>query len=89
MNIVTTSHARKNFKSVMQSVLKDREPLIITRPEGNVVVFPEDEWNSIQEAFHLLSSPENAKRLQRSLENIKNNQNSTTFNSLSELDDAI
>ena len=89
MNTVNVSYARKNFKTVLQSAYNNKTPLTITRPNGNIVILAEDEWNSIQETFHLLSSPKNAQKLQKAIENVENRKNITTFASLTELDNAI
>ena len=89
MNTISPSQARQNFKSILQSVSDNKSPLIITRSEGNVVLFAEDEWNSIQETLHLLSSPKNAQHLQDALQSVAQEKNLTKFASLEDLDDAI
>ena len=68
MDVVTFSEARKNFKAVLDRVVDDSDFTVITRQGGKpVVVMSMDEWNSIQETNHLLSSPKNAARLRESI----------------------
>ena len=45
------------------------KPLFITRPKGHdMVLISKSEYISMQETFHLLSSPKNAKRLLKAIE---------------------
>ena len=68
MNVMSYSEARKNLKSVMDSVVDDCEETIITRRNGEAVVMISlAEWNSIKETEYLLSSPENARRLREGI----------------------
>lgn len=68
MDVMTYSDARKNLKSVMDKVVSDCSEVIVTRRNGEAVVMVSlSEWNSIIETEHLLSSPENAKRLRESI----------------------
>ena len=68
MNVMSYSEARKNLKSVMDSVVDDCEETIITRRNGEAVVMISlAEWNSIKETKYLLSSPENARRLREGI----------------------
>ena len=68
MDVVTYSDARKNFKAIMDRVVDNSDFTVITRQRGRpVVMISLDEWNSIQETNHLLSSPKNAARLRESI----------------------
>ena len=68
MDAVTYSDLRKNLKSYMDQVYDDREPLVITRQgRKNLVLLSIDDYNSMTETEYLLASPENARRLLRSL----------------------
>ena len=69
MNVISYSEARNNLKSVMDRVVDDCEEAVITRRNGEAVVMISlSEWNSIRETEHLLSNPENARRLRRGIE---------------------
>ena len=66
MEAVTYSKARNNLKKIMDSVCDNIETFIITRKNNrNVVMISLEEYNSITETLHLLSTPENTKRLLR------------------------
>ena len=72
MNAVNYSDLRKNLKSFMDQVFKNREPLIITRKNNeNVVMISIDEYNSLVETDYLLSSQANARHLTESLESAR------------------
>lgn len=63
----TTSYTelRKNLASALEKVVKDREPVIITRQRGKpvAVLMSIEEFTSWEETLHLLRSPTNAARL--------------------------
>lgn len=68
MKAVTYSEARQELKSLMDSVCKDHEPLIVTRKRGeNVVMISQEDYESLMETEYLLSSPANAMHLLESL----------------------
>jgi antitoxin YefM len=68
MNLITYSDARKHLKAVMDTAIHDRQETVITRAgQEAVVVVGKDEWDSIQETLHLLSSPRNAARLREAI----------------------
>jgi antitoxin YefM len=69
MDVVTYSDARANLKDVMDRVVDDKTEVIVTRQKAEAVVMVSlSEWNSMVETAHLLSSPVNAERLRRSIE---------------------
>ena len=62
------SKARANLKALMDRVVEDKIPLKIQRQSGEAVVMvSESEWAGMEETIHLLSSPENARRLLQSI----------------------
>ena len=64
MEVVNYSDARQNLKEIMDRVVADVAPIVVTRQKAEaVVVVSLTEWNSINETLHLLSSPRNAERL--------------------------
>lgn len=68
MDVTTYSEARANLKSLMDRVIADRDPIVIARRRGqSVVVVALDDWNAMQTTTRLLSTPENAERLRRSI----------------------
>jgi len=69
MDVVTYSEARANLKDVMDRVVADKTEIIVTRQKAEAVVMVSlSEWNSMVETAHLLSSPVNAERLRRSID---------------------
>ena len=68
MDVLTYTDARANLKSVMDRVIGDREEVVVMRRRGEaVVVVSLDTWNAVQETLHLVSTPENAQALRRSI----------------------
>lgn len=72
MDVVTYSDFQADVKAVIDRVIGDRTHVVVARPKAEaVVVVGLDEWNSIQETMHLLSSPKNAERLRESIREIE------------------
>lgn len=68
MDVMTYTDARASLKDVMDRVIHDRSEVVVTRKRSEaVVIISLDEYNAIQETLHLLRSPENARRLRRSI----------------------
>lgn len=64
MNVLTYSDTRANLKDVMDRVVEDRAPVVITRQKAEAVVMVSlADWNAMEETLHLLSTPTNAERL--------------------------
>ena len=83
MDVISYSEARANLKSVMDRVVADKTEIIVTRQKAEaVVILSLSEWNSMVETAHLLSSPVNAKRLRRSIEQMKSRKGGTSATSL-------
>ena len=63
---------RTALKDYLDSVENDNETLIIKRKSGKgAVIISIDEYNSIMETLHLLSSKNNAKRLFESIDQMR------------------
>jgi len=63
---------RKDLKDYLDSVEENQEILIIKRGSGKgAVLISLEEYNSIMETLHLLSSKKNAQRLFESMEQMK------------------
>ncbi len=64
MDVISYSDTRANLKQVMDRVVDDRSPVVITRQKAEAVVMVSlADWNAMEETLHLLSSPGNAERL--------------------------
>ena len=63
---------RTHLKKYLDDVEQNNETLIIKRGGGKgTVIISMDEYNSIMETMHLLSSKKNADRLYESIEQLK------------------
>ena len=72
MNVTTISEFRKNTKKYIDNIIEEQDILVIARNDNrSIVLMPLDQYNGMTETEYLLSSPENAKRLLRSLADAK------------------
>ncbi len=68
MDVLTYSDTRARLKEVMDSVVQDSAPVMVTRAKGQAVVMVSlSDWNGMEETLHLLSTPANAERLRASV----------------------
>ena len=76
MNMLTykISDFRTNLKKITDFVLQKEEPVVITKPTGNVVVVDEREYNSLQETLYLMSDEANRNFLTQSMAEIDNGE---------------
>jgi antitoxin YefM len=66
------SEFRSSLKSYLDNVEENNETLIIKRKTGKgTVMISLEEYNSIMETLHLLSSKKNSKRLFDSIDQMK------------------
>jgi antitoxin YefM len=64
MNVLSYSDTRAHLKEVMDRVVEDRAPVVVTRRRGEAVVMVSlADWSAMEETLHLMSSPANAQRL--------------------------
>ena len=71
MDVLSYSDTRANLKEVMDRVVDDRAPVVITRQKAeSVVMVSLADWNAMEETLHLLSSPANAARLRQSVQQL-------------------
>jgi len=75
MKAANFTEFRTNLKQYLDDVEKNNETLIIKRRAGHgAVIISLDEFNSILETVHLLSSKANADRLYESAAQMKSGQ---------------
>ena len=68
MEVLNFTETRANLKAVMDRVVDDCVPVVITRQRGKpVVMISLDAWNSMEETEYLLSSSANAAELRASI----------------------
>jgi len=72
MKTMTYSATRANFAAAIDSVLEDREEVVITRAgKDPVVLVALDDYESLKETAHLLANPANARRLLGAIERLE------------------
>lgn len=75
MRVVNYTEFRNQLAENLNVVNDDGEIVIVSRSKGkNVVVMSLDEYNSIQETLHLMSTAANRKRLDAAIEEMKKGQ---------------
>ncbi len=83
MIVANFTEFRTDLKKFLDDVENNQEVLIIKRKSGKgAVLISLEEYNSIMETLHLLSSKANAERLYESIQQMKNGK--TVNNSLLE-----
>ena len=69
MGTVSYTEARNSLAALMETVSRDREPITITRNGvGSVVMLSAEEFSAMEATLHLLSTPANAERIRKGLE---------------------
>ncbi|MEU3020590.1 MULTISPECIES: type II toxin-antitoxin system prevent-host-death family antitoxin [unclassified Nocardiopsis] len=72
MKTVTYSESRANYAATLDSVIDDREEVVITRAGREpVVMMALSEYETLKETAYLLRSPENARRLVTAIEELE------------------
>jgi antitoxin YefM len=64
MDVLSFTETRAKLKDVMDRVVQDHAPVVVTRQRAeSVVIVSLADWNAMEETARLLSSPKNAGRL--------------------------
>ena len=72
MRTASYTELRSNLKKYMDTVVHNRDALIVHRPKStSVVVISLDEYNAIKETEYLMSSPEMVNRIKEGEEEIR------------------
>lgn len=68
MDVIGYSEARQKLAKLMDTVVDDRRPIVVTRQKAaSVVMLSLEEYEAMAETLHLLQSPKNSRRLQRAV----------------------
>lgn len=68
MKTLNYTEARNGLARLMKEAEEDREVISITRNgQGSVVLMLQEEYESMMETLHLLSTPANSRRIQQGL----------------------
>jgi antitoxin YefM len=77
MQVVNYTEFRNNLAENLNMVNENSEIVVVSRSKGKtVVVMSLEEFNSMQETLHLLSSKTNQKRLDASIEEMRSGKSS-------------
>ncbi len=72
MKVVSYSDLRKNLATVLDGVIDDHSPVLITRQNNQTAVLISlEDFNAYEETAYLLKHPTNAKRLRQSIAQIE------------------
>lgn len=72
MKIMSYSESRARYAETLDSVINDREEVVITRAgRESVVIVSLDEYQSLKETAYLTQSPENARLLLDAIERLE------------------
>ncbi len=72
MDTVTYTEFRQKLAGYLDKIEVDRAPLIVTRQNGpSVVVMSLDDFKAYEATFHLLSSKNNADRLNDAIDELR------------------
>ncbi len=75
MKTMTYSESRASYAAVLESVVNDREEVVVTRAgHAPVVIVALDYYESLKETVHLMRIPESARRLMASIERLEGRQ---------------
>ena len=78
MNAISYSKFRQNLRSVIRKVTDDVTPIIVTtNDDSDVVVMSKHEYESLMETFHLMRSPANRERLNKSIKALESGGGTT------------
>lgn len=72
MHVITLKQTRDELEQALEDVCRDREPIVIVRKRGDpVVLIPLSDYEGLQETIYLLGSDANAKRLRKSVAQLR------------------
>lgn len=75
MRVIHFSDARNQLKQVLDQVVDDADFTVISRPDApDAVVMSLDTFNRLMETLHLMKSPANVRRLEKSIAQYRKGQ---------------
>ena len=86
MKVTTATELRNNFKEKLDSILDDKEPLLIHRKgEEDMVMISLSDYNAWQETHYLMASKKNRNNLDESIEDFESGKDKGTKIDLDQL----
>jgi antitoxin YefM len=71
MSVISFADTNERLKDMIDRVVENHEPVIISRQKAESVVMASlADWHAIGETMHLLSSPINAARLRSAIDEL-------------------
>jgi antitoxin YefM len=78
MDVISYSDTRAHLKEVMDRVVADRAPVVVSRQKAeSVVMVALSDWNAIEESMHLLSTEANRSRLLAAIQQLDSGRGAT------------
>ena len=78
MENISFSNFRVNLAATLDRVNSDHIPILVTRQSGTAaVIISLKDFQSYEETAYLMSSPKNAERINRSIEELENKKGKT------------
>lgn len=78
MKTMSYSESRARYAKTLDSVINDREEVVITRAGREpVVIVSLDDYQSLKEMAYLVRSPENARRLLDAIDRLESGAGTT------------
>lgn len=78
MDVISYSDTRAHLKEVMDRVVADRAPVVVSRQKAeSVVMVSLSDWNAIEESMHLLSTEANRSRLLAAIQQLDSGKSET------------
>ena len=68
MNPISSSKARAEFFSLIDTVNQSHEPALITGKSGNAVLIAEEDWRAIEETLYLNAIPGMADSIRKGMQ---------------------
>lgn len=59
---------RGKMKDCFDQITDNQETMIITRKKGNIIMMPQESYDSLMETLYLLSGDANAEHLRKSID---------------------
>lgn len=74
MLAVNYTTLRDNMKSCFDQIAEDKETMIVTRKDENMVIMSQSSYDSIMETLYLVSNGNNLSHLEESIRQHKENK---------------
>lgn len=73
MLTTTYTHTRQNLATIMDNVINNRTPIMVTRQQKEpVVIISLNDFKSMEETAYLMQSSTNAQRLNQAISELEN-----------------